>query len=167
LRAAGQLQDYSNIRFLIVGDGKERPNLQQMAQEMKLSNVFFTGSRPKAEMAEILAASDTCLAILMNIPMFSTTYPNKVFDYMAAGRPTILAIDGVIRQVVEASRGGVFVPPGDDRALADAVRKLADHPDRAREMGLAARDYVTRYFNRTQQAHEFIRLLGRLAAARQ
>ena len=37
--------------------------------------------------------------------MFRTTYPNKVFDYMAAGRPTILAIDGVIRQVVDAAGG--------------------------------------------------------------
>ena len=44
----------------------------------------------------------------MNIKMFRTTYPNKVFDYMAAGRPVVLAIDGVIREVVEArTRRGV------------------------------------------------------------
>ena len=41
--------------------------------------------------------------------MFTTTYPNKVFDYMAAGRPTVLAIDGVIRQVVEAAGGDVLL----------------------------------------------------------
>ena len=54
---------------------------------------------------------------------------------MAAGRPVILAIDGVIRQVVEAAQGGVFVPPGDAAALAQAIRALADDPQRAREMG--------------------------------
>ena len=67
---------------------------------------------PKRRMPEVLAASDVCVAILKNIKMFTTTYPNKVFDYMAAGRPTVLAIDGVIRQVVEAAEGGIFVPPG-------------------------------------------------------
>ncbi len=54
-------------------------------------------------MAEALAAASVCIAILKPIELFKTTYPNKVFDYMAAGRPTILAIDGVIRQVVEAA----------------------------------------------------------------
>ncbi len=56
----------------------------------------------------MLAASDVCVATLKNIRMFSTTYPNKVFDYMAAGRPIALAIDGVIRQVVEAAGGGIL-----------------------------------------------------------
>ena len=50
--------------------------------------------------------------------MYATVYPNKVFDYMAAGRPVILAIDGVIRQVVEQAEAGVFVSPGDASALA-------------------------------------------------
>ncbi len=109
LRAAERLQDHRKIRFLFVGDGKEQPNLKKMAEEMKLSNVIFAGARPKADMPKILAASDACLAILMNIPMFRTTYPNKVFHYMAAERPTILAIDGVIRQVIESAGGGLYV----------------------------------------------------------
>jgi hypothetical protein len=58
-------------------------------------------------MSGFLAASDACMATLKNIPMFKTTYPNKVFDYMAAGRPTILAIDGVIREVMPRLKGKV------------------------------------------------------------
>ena len=162
LRAADRLRDQRNIRFLFVGDGKERPNLEKMAQKMKLSNVVFAGSRPKTDMPRILAASDACLAILMDIPMFRTTYPNKVFDYMAAERPTILAIDGVIRQVVESAGGGLYVPPGDDAALAAAVLRLASNPEQARKMGSAARAYVVQNFNRNDQAQEFVDLVSRL-----
>ena len=61
--------------------------------------------------------------------MFTTTYPNKVFDYMAAGRPTVLGIDGVIRKVMDAAQGGIFFPPGNGDALAAAIRTL--HADRA------------------------------------
>lgn len=103
------------------------------------------------------------MAILKDIPMFRTTYPNKVFDYMAAGRPTILAIDGVIRQVIEAAQGGIFSPPGDDAALANAIRTLADDPVGAKQMGYAAREYVVRNFNRRDQAMSFLHLLRSIA----
>lgn len=106
LQAAEQLRDDDHIRFLIVGDGKERAALEAQAQQMGLSNVLFTGPQPKSEMPAVLAASDACIAILQNIQLFRTTYPNKVFDYMAAGRPTLLAIDGVIRDVIDAAHGG-------------------------------------------------------------
>src|SRR5262249_43300642 len=110
LRAAEILRDHDTIRFLFVGDGKERANLEEMARRLGLSNVVFAGPVPKDEMPDVLAAADASLAILMNIKMFRTTYPNKVFDAMAAGRPTLLAIDGVIREVIEQAQGGLFVP---------------------------------------------------------
>jgi glycosyltransferase involved in cell wall biosynthesis len=91
--------------------------------------------------------------------MFDTTYPNKVFDYMAAGRPTVLAIDGVIRTVVEEAGAGVFVPPGDAAALAEAVRVYADDPARRRRDGRAGRDHVARRFRREEHAEVLGRLL--------
>jgi glycosyltransferase involved in cell wall biosynthesis len=94
--------------------------------------------------------------------MFKTTYPNKVFDYMAAGRPTILGIDGVIRQVVEVAGGGVFVPPGCPEALAEAIRGLSRDRARARRMGAAARAYVVEHFDRRRQAEQFVELVQRV-----
>jgi glycosyltransferase involved in cell wall biosynthesis len=164
LRAAQQLRDQDRVRVVLVGGGKERPALEAMARNLGLTNVLFTGTRPKTEMREILAASNICIATLKNIPAFSMPYPNKVFDYMAAGRPTVLAIDGAIRRVIEAAGGGMFVPPGNEEALAAAVRALSRDPGRAEAMGRAARAYVCRNFNRRQQAEEFaglIQALGR------
>jgi glycosyltransferase involved in cell wall biosynthesis len=163
LRAADQLRDQPEIHFLLVGDGKERVNMESLARQLQLSNVTFTGARPKSEMPEVLAASDACVAMLKNIPTFRTTYPNKVFDYMAAGRPTILAIDGVIRHVVEAAGGGVFVPPGNAAALAETVSGLYNNRTAAQSMGRAARFYVVNHFNRHRQAQEFTELVRRLA----
>lgn len=166
LRAAARVRDNPNIHFLLVGDGKERTSLEFLAANMKLSNVTFAGPRPKFEMAEILAASDACLATLKDIPMFRTTYPNKVFDYMAASRPTILAIDGVIRRVMEAAQGGIVVPPGDDAAIAEAVRCLSKNPAQCEQMGRAARAYAVDHFNRHKQASEFVALLMALLGER-
>ena len=136
--------------------------MEEMAAQLGLENVTFAGPQPKSRMPEVLAASDACLATLKNIPMFRTTYPNKVFDYMAAGRPTLLAVDGVIRDVLEAANGGIFVLPGSNIALAEAIQTLRRQPELGRQMGLAARSYVKRHFNRRDQAQAFRRLLQRV-----
>jgi glycosyltransferase involved in cell wall biosynthesis len=156
--AARLLQD-APVQFVLVGDGKEKPALLARAAELGLRNVTFLSSVPKRQMPQVLAAADAGIAILKPIEAYKTTYPNKVFDYMAAGRPVVLAIDGVIRQVVEAAGCGEFVKPGDPHALAGAVRRLAADPARARRMGLAGRQYLERNFSREEIARRLIHVL--------
>jgi glycosyltransferase involved in cell wall biosynthesis len=159
LRAAERLRADTKIRFVIFGDGKERANLQAEAAKKNLSNVIFAGVCPKKEMPGVIAASDVCLAILQDIPMFRTTYPNKVFDYMAAGRATVLVIDGVIRAILEESRGGVFVQPGNDEQLANSILELSRNPQRVKQMGISAREYLAKNFNRRDKLAETLTFL--------
>jgi len=93
------------------------------------------------------------------IELYKTVYPNKVFDYMAAGRPVVLAIDGVIRAVVEDAGAGIFVPPGDPAALADAIRRLVNEPEAGVCMGARGRDYVKAHFDRRRIAANLEALL--------
>ncbi len=159
LQAAEILRDHSNIAFVLVGDGKEKPVLQAWAQAKNLTNLYFVPSVPKNAVAGVMAAADACIAILKPLEMYKTTYPNKVFDYMAAGKAVLLAIDGVIREVVETSKAGVAVAPGDPQALAAAVVQLAAQPELTRQMGLAGRDAVEKLYNRKRFAHQFALLL--------
>ncbi|MEN4011209.1 MAG: glycosyltransferase family 4 protein [Chloroflexota bacterium] len=155
LQAALKLNDCSRIRFVFIGDGKDKPNLQIAAQKMGLNSVVFHPPMAKNEIGAALAAADACIAILKPLEWYKTTYPNKVFDYMAAGKPVILAIDGVIRKVVEESGAGVAVPPGDAEALALAIRALADDPQQARRMGCAGRSAVETRYNREHFSRQF------------
>ena len=163
LEAAHQLEETPRVEIVLVGDGKEKPALMAQAAAMSLHNVTFLPSIPKSGMAEALAAADACIAILKPLEEYKTTYPNKVFDYMAAGRPVALAIDGVIRQVVEAAGCGFFARPGDASALAEAIKNLAEDPDRSRRMGLAGREYLEQNFSREQMAEKLLNLLEGLS----
>jgi glycosyltransferase involved in cell wall biosynthesis len=149
LEAAGRLRERSDIALVLLGDGKEKSALQARAAQMELHNVHFLDPIAKLEMPTALAAANACLAILKPIPLYSTVYPNKVFDYMAAGRAVILAIDGVIREVVESAGAGIFAQPGDPDALAQAIGKLADDPELAKAMGIRGRQHVEVHFDRS------------------
>lgn len=164
VNAARRLASDPTIHFLLVGDGNARPKIASAIADLGLTNVTLTSTRPKNQMGDVLGAADACVATLRNLPMFRTTYPNKVFDYMAAGRPTILGIDGVIRDVIEKADGGLFVTPGDDAELAEKVLWLKQNPERARQMGANARRHVVRYFNRLDHAQAFEQLLRQLVA---
>jgi glycosyltransferase involved in cell wall biosynthesis len=162
LKAAEHLKNNDTIQIVLLGSGKEKPQLQILAKEKGLSNVLFLPPVPKLKMREALAAADACLAILKPIEMYKTTYPNKVFDYMAAGRAVILAIDGVIREVVETANAGVFVPPGDPKALSEAIQDLASNPSTCKRLGKNGRKIIEEKFSREELANQFTALLEQL-----
>jgi len=162
LRAAKRLNNESQIRIVFFGDGKERTNLQLEAQKLELENVLFAGVCPKREMPFVIASSDVCLAILQDVPMFRTTYPNKVFDYMAAARATVLVIDGVVREVIESSKGGVFVQPGNDELLAKTILELSKDRQHVKQMGMNARAYLVKHLDRRDRLDETLHLLESL-----
>jgi glycosyltransferase involved in cell wall biosynthesis len=159
LEAAGKLRDCREIRIALLGDGKEKSTLVARAAELRLPNVDFLPPIAKTEMPEALAAADACIAILKPIPLYATVYPNKVFDYMAAARPVILAMEGVIREVIEKAGAGISVPPGDAEALADAIRWLADNREDGRQMGRRGRQFVEANFDRPVIAGQLARLM--------
>ncbi len=162
LEAARLLQDQPNIAIVLLGDGKEKSALLQQSAQMGLANVFFLPPVPKSGMSLALAGCDACIGILKPIPLYATVYPNKIFDYMAAAKPVILAIDGVIRQVVEEAGAGIFVPPGNAAALAGAIREMAAEPQEAREMGWRGRRYVEEHFDRAVLAEKLVDVLKKV-----
>ncbi|NTW44769.1 MAG: glycosyltransferase family 4 protein, partial [Anaerolineaceae bacterium] len=162
INAANLLKNELNILFVLFGDGKEKTNLINEARRLGLQNIRFAGVIPKKEMPEVLAAAEVCMAILQDVAMFRTTYPNKVFDYMAAGKATVLVIDGVIRRVIEEADGGVFVQPGDATALAQAVLHISQNPERLMEMGKNARQYLVQHLDRREKLAETLHLFEKL-----
>jgi glycosyltransferase involved in cell wall biosynthesis len=154
LQAAQLLADRPQVAIVLLGDGKEKPALIDQARALGLKNATFLPPIAKAGMSQALAAADACIAILKPIPLYATVYPNKVFDYMAAGRPVVLAIDGVIRQVVEQAGAGLFIPPGDADSLAQAIRRLADDPQLGKSMGARGRQAVEKSFDRAHLARQ-------------
>ncbi|HWE28695.1 MAG TPA: glycosyltransferase family 4 protein, partial [Polyangia bacterium] len=147
------------IHFLFVGEGAEKAALQKRANERGLTNVIFWNQRPRTEIAEILAASDVCLVLLRNLPLFRTVLPSKLFEIMGAGRPILSTVDGEARTVLEDAGAGVFVPPEDPQQLAQAIRQLAADPERRSQLGAAGLRHVEAHYSRPALAQSYLKVL--------
>jgi len=91
--------------------------------------------------------------------LFDTFIPSKMFEIMAMGRPIIGAVRGEAAAILVRSGGAAVVGSEDSVGMAEAVRVLADHPDRLREMGAEARKFVVANYSRRTLAQQYLREL--------
>jgi glycosyltransferase involved in cell wall biosynthesis len=153
LDAARQVQDLG-IHFALVGDGAEKSKLVEYSAKLDLKNVTMVGSRPADEIPGLLAAADICLVPLRKVPLFQTFIPSKMFEYFAARRAVIGALEGEAAEILRDA-GAVVVEPENPVALGNAIRELAGAEQRRKEMGEQARTYVEREFDRKALAGRY------------
>jgi glycosyltransferase involved in cell wall biosynthesis len=149
LEAAEQVgrEVHNQIRFILVGDGPEKPGLLALAEKLRLENIEFLPPVPKACIPSILARASVLVHVERTIPHLSKygSSPNKIYDYMAAARPIVVS-SCFVRESVEAIGCGLEARPDDPQAIADCVLRLFAMPRSARtEMGVAGRSYVAEH----------------------
>jgi glycosyltransferase involved in cell wall biosynthesis len=165
VEAAELLRERRDILIVSVGDGPERAALAEDVQRRGLANIVFHGAVPKERMPLFVNASDAGAAVLQDNPTFRTVYPNKVFDYMACERPTLLAIDGVARQLVcDQANAGVFARPEDPADIARCIVQLEADRDACRTMGRSGRKWVLENATRTALAARYASILESMVA---
>lgn len=153
----------TDIAIRLVGDGIDRQRLIDKAKTLGLDNIEFGPPIPKQEMGEVLRAADAFLINIPDSPLYVYGFsPNKVFDYMYAGRPLVMGT-AVQRNPVSRSGGGVVIPPNDPEAVAHALTALRDLDDETRrQMGERARHYVLEHHNMERLSADLAALLESL-----
>lgn len=135
--AADLLRNHDEISFVLLGHGREKASLVASATEKSLSNVHFLPPVSHAQVQSVLSHFDVCCIGLRADGLFRFgVSPNKLFDYLIAGKPIIYGIDSGSYRPVEEFQAGLQVPPQDPAALADAILQLrALSPEERSEMG--------------------------------
>lgn len=162
LDAAEALRDDPRFLFWMVGEGARRAELEREARRRLLENVRFQGQVEREEVPNILAAVDAALVLLKPDPLFESVLPSKMFEAMAAGRPVVLGVSGEAKRLLEDSGAGIAIPPGDGRALVEAVRRLASYPAEAAAMGRRGREFVLARHSHDILARRYLEELERL-----
>lgn len=164
LDAAELLRDRKDIVFFLLGGGARRDALTDFVREKRLDNVIIGGERAVKDVPWVIARANVCFAAVR-----SESYPRKVisvkiFEYLACEKPVVGSLDGESASLVEQSGGGIVVPPGDSRGVADAILRLYGDPPRCRDMGKSGRQYVEKNFSRTAWASMLEREISGIGA---
>jgi len=141
LRAAVRVRQHcQNCRFLIVGEGSNRPALLARVQKLGLqSHLFLPGHR--ADIPDILAMSDVCVLASKREGL-----PLAILEYMAAGKPVVATRVGGVSELVKNGANGYLVETGDDATMADRIVSLLDYPPRAKAFGKKGREIACERF---------------------
>ena len=137
------------IRLRMIGAGPLKPALEKRAAELGLSTISFEPPVPKQEIPALAAQADAFVILIRSLPKLYKygVSMNKLFDYLAAQRPIVIASDAANNPVKDAD-AGIAVAAGDVEALGNAILQISQTPWEARNaMGRRGRAYVENHFD--------------------
>jgi len=158
----GKIQDVENIinaveiikqmgKFYvhIIGDGSNFESCVNLTREKKLEDrIGFYGRYPLEKTMKFYDVADICLLTLKNESIVGETIPSKLQGYMAAGRPVIAAISGPAKTLIEESKCGTVVKPGDAISLSKVMAEYILNYEKYLYQGENGRNYFLRNFTK-------------------
>ena len=157
VEVATLLQNYTDIRFVIFGQGSRWDWMCQEAKVRGLTNLHFPGRFPIETMPGLMNKASALLVTLTDKPIFASTVPNKIQAYMSAGRPILACLNGEGARLVREAGAGLTVPAEDAKALAQAVIQLYEMTPEARnQLGFNGQQYYKNNFDHDALVEQLI-----------
>lgn len=158
IEAAEHLPADSSIHFLLIGNMESDPLKRQIEESPMRDRFHLTGFRQDA--ASIVGGCDVSV-----LPALKREgLPKVVIESMAYGVPAIVTDSGGSPELIEQGRSGLIVPPGDAKAIADAISTLYFDREKCRRMGAAAKTRIDRDFNNRQTVEKTLAVYNELVA---
>ena len=161
IRAAAKITKHRPyVRFEVVGEGKQRQELERLIADLNLGDRF-----------RLLGAVDDVPAFLASLDVAvlcsrSEGMSNALLEYMAAGRAIVATRVGAAEKLIRDGVEGLLVPPGNAPALVASIEHLLDDRELARSLGEAARRRAGSEFSRHAMCRQFETWYSELAASR-
>ncbi len=169
--AAKILLDKTNrkLRFIIIGDGDMRPQMEQEFQAAGIDYTYFPEKQRRAtavctswltSMDEVLAGLD-----IITLTSHNEGTPVSLIEAQAAGKPVVSTNVGGVSDVVKHGQCGFITRPGEAEELAESLLMLAENEEQRRQFGQFGRAYVQRKFSYQRLVQDMSNYYHRLIEA--
>src|SRR5580704_1329906 len=156
------MQQASEVRLVIAGDGPERGPLERLASTLGLPNVEFVGQVGAEERDSLIGRSRFTV-----MPSHAyETLGKTILESFAQGRAVVASDLGSRRELIHQGKTGILYRCGDVNQLAEAIRKLASDPILAQQMGSDGREWVLQHHSPETHYRKLMNLYQDLAARR-
>lgn len=162
IKAVAMLKD-KNISLILVGSGQEKENLMNYVKKNEIGNVYFLPPVSKYAIPDLLGKMDVLYIGLQKQSLFRFGIsPNKIFDYMMAGKPVVQAIEAG-NDIVSEAHCGFSVEPENEKEISYAIEKISVMSDSERvQLGQNGREYVLENHTYSIIAKKFFNILNSL-----
>ena len=159
--AMKNLRDDKRFRFLFVGSGGKRIQLEEFCEHNKIGSLEMRGYVSRDKLSEGLAAGDIGLVTQSNV-CWGTVVPSKVYGILAAGRPVLFIGPKVATPalVIQRHDCGWQIEPGDTEGLTRLLLNLIENPALVREAGTRARQALLDHYDLPQSIDRVAAILA-------
>ncbi|CAN5514637.1 glycosyltransferase family 4 protein [soil metagenome] len=160
IKAVALLKDeIKNIKLILVGKSKEDTILRELARNLNVQDsITFEGWQDLSKFPSYILAAEICISPLYRNQHHDTTYANKIFQYMAMGKPVIVSNSTAQAKVIEEEQAGLIHEAGNEKDLAEKILQLYKDPELKKKLGENAKTSVLNKYNWTITSEELIRL---------
>ncbi len=139
-------KNHNEVQFFLIGNGVLKEKLLCDSEKYRLKNIHFFSSIPKKQIPDLLRYADLLLHCFAPIDVFKYGIsPNKIFDYLAAGKPIIMSVK-TSNNIAQEAGAGIAVEPGNPETLAKGILKIKEmSEEERRRLGANGRVYVEKY----------------------
>lgn len=150
-----------DVRFLVIGSGKQESQVRQVAQELGVfeRNFFMLGNVPKREMPGWLSAASIATSLFVDLKEMWANSANKFFDALAAGRPIAINYGGWQADLIRETGAGLVLDPNDVEGAAEDLVRVVRNETWLRDAGAAARALARERFDRDKLAAQLEQVL--------
>jgi colanic acid biosynthesis glycosyl transferase WcaI len=154
-----------DLLFWLVGNGVAKPALEKKAHELKLDNIRFMPFQPHESLPWLRASSDVQVSLYKD-GAANESFPSKVYEIMASGRPLLASSESGsgVEKLVSTAECGICVRPGSAQQLAEAIVKLYRDPLLWATMGQRGRQYAEENYSKQVAVARYDELLHKIVA---
>ncbi len=162
IKASLKTKAFTNIKFVIVGSGPEKEKLIILKESLNADSVFFFEAVTKAEMPEIIAASDAAVIPLKKLDLFKGAIPSKLFEMLAMKKTILLGVEGEAKELfIDKGNCGLAFSPEDATDLANQIIYLYNNKTEMNAFGANGYEFVRQNFTRYKIANKFYEFISK------
>lgn len=162
INAAKILEKFSDIKFIIIGDGQTKKDILNLAEDLKIKNTTFLSRLPLEELPSYIKEADICLGIFGNTGKAKRVIPNKVYEAVAMGKPVISGDSPAIREVFTDRKDILLCKMADSKDLADKILELKNNPELREKIAKGEHETFKRKFAPRVIVNEILKAVSKI-----
>jgi len=158
VEAAEELRE-TDVKFVVVGSGADRGNIEKEIIAKKLNNIKIFPLQPKDEIPSIINKLDAFCVHLKKAPLFKTVIPSKIFEGMIMKKPILMGVEGESMRIIENAKCGLSFEPENAHELVEAINKYRKSPEMQSQHAINGFNYVREHFDRKKLANDMLLII--------